>query len=229
MRVLAFDTATAATVVGVRGDDGSEFEARHDPAAGERPGHATRLLALVEATLADAGIAGGEVDRIGVGIGPGSFTGLRIGVATARALAQAHDAELVAVSTPRALAGGATDDPGRTVAAVLDARRGEAFAAAWRGERELLGAVALGPAALARELAALPDPVLAVGEGALRFRSHIEPAGPVVPPDDDPLHRLRAGPLCRLAVAAESAGRDTVLPDYLRVPDAEIARREREP
>jgi tRNA threonylcarbamoyladenosine biosynthesis protein TsaB len=228
VNVLAFDTATAATVVGLRRGDGVTFEARHDPFPRERPGHATRLLALVEAAVGDAGLELAEVERIGVGTGPGSFTGLRIGVATARALAQGQDAELVGISTPHALAAGAIDNPGRTVAAVLDARRGEAFAAAWRGDRELLAAAALGPDALAGELAALPAPVIAVGEGAVRFRSHIEPTGAVVPPDDDPLHRLRAAPLCRLAVAAESVGRDTVLPDYLRAPDAEVARRERE-
>ena len=226
MRVLAFDTASAATAVAVQAADGSVAESRHDPGPGERPGHGERLLALVEKTLADAGESLQRIDRLAVGTGPGSFTGLRIGVATARALAQAHGIGLVGVSTLQALADAASEHAGEaTVLAMLDARRGEAFAAAWQGERRMLAPAALDPAALRRAVAQLPRPLLAVGEGAVRFRAEIEPAGTTVPPDDDPLHRVSARPMCRLAAAAEPGRIEAVLPEYLRLPDAETARR----
>jgi tRNA threonylcarbamoyladenosine biosynthesis protein TsaB len=79
--------------------------------------------------------------------------------------------------------------------------------------------------ALARAAARLPAPVLAIGEGTLRFRHEIEPAGAAIPPDDDPIHRVSAAPLCRLARSAEPGAREAVLPEYLRLPDAEVARR----
>ena len=108
MIVLGFDTATPATAVALLdGASGDGAERRHDPAPGERPGHAPRLLALAHELLGEAGLAFADVERIAVGLGPGGFTGLRIGVATARALAQAAGAELVGVSTLHALAAAA--------------------------------------------------------------------------------------------------------------------------
>ncbi|HTA13754.1 MAG TPA: tRNA (adenosine(37)-N6)-threonylcarbamoyltransferase complex dimerization subunit type 1 TsaB [Solirubrobacteraceae bacterium] len=104
MIVLGLDTATSATAVGLRLADGSLIQARDDPEGEQRPGHATRLLPLANRLLEEAGIGWGEVERIAVGVGPGTFTGLRIGVATARGLAQSLEAELVGVSSLRALA-----------------------------------------------------------------------------------------------------------------------------
>lgn len=220
------DTATAATAVALDRGDGAVFEARHDPGAGERPGHAGRLLGLIEEALAAAGVGLEDVGRLAVGTGPGSYTGLRIGVATARALAQAQGARLVGVSTLRTLAEGALERAGVAARlAAVDARRGEAFAAAWRDGEELLAPGALSPAALARAAAGLPRPLLAIGEGTLRFRQEIEPAGAAIPPDDDPIHRVSAAPMCRLARATEPGALEAVLPEYLRLPDAEIARR----
>lgn len=233
MSVLGLDTATAATTVALVRDDGTVFEARHDPPAGERPGHATRLLALVDDVLGQAGGRLEAVERIGVGVGPGSFTGLRIGVSTARALAQAHGAELVGVSTLRVLARGTVALAGGTVLAVLDARRQEAFAAAWRDDVPVFEPAALSPAALARAARSLAHraeaPPLAVGEGALRFRHQIEATGAAVPPDGDPVHRVGARHLCRLAGQAQPGDLHAVLPHYLRLPDAEITRRQRQP
>jgi tRNA threonylcarbamoyladenosine biosynthesis protein TsaB len=218
--ILGLDTATPATVAGVLRDDGVVFEARHDPEPGERPGHATRLLGLVDEVLAAGGLTLGGVDRIAVGLGPGSFTGLRIGIATARGLAQATGAELVGVSSLRALAAGAPDGD-RPVAAVLDARRGEVFAGAWMGETEVMETAALSPAACARALADLAGSLLALGDGAVRFRDDLQPAGVEIPPDDDPLHRIAARHVCRLGVAALPAGVGAVVPDYRRAPDAQ--------
>jgi tRNA threonylcarbamoyladenosine biosynthesis protein TsaB len=205
--ILGLDTATPATAVAVWAPDGAAVERRDDPAPGERPGHASRLLALVDEVVDDWG----AIARIAVGVGPGGFTGLRIGVATARALAQARDLPLVGVSSLAALAAGASHDG--PVVAVIDARRGEVFAAS-PGTFE---PVALAPDALAARIA---PGSLAVGDGAVRFRAELERAGAAVPADDSPLHRVSALEVCRLGAAGEPADRDALLPDYRREPDA---------
>src|SRR5947209_5095427 len=136
MRILAFDTATSATTVALSGAGGSVLEARHDPEPGARPGHATHLLPLAARLLERAGIGWDSLERIGVGIGPGTFTGLRIGIATGRALARATGIPLVGIPTLQSLAVAVRGSPASagadSGAAVIDARRGEAFAAAWR-------------------------------------------------------------------------------------------------
>ena len=220
MNVLAFDTATPSTVVGARHGD-RNVALDHEPSSGERPGHATRLLGLVDEALAAVGLELNELDRLGVGVGPGSFTGLRIGIATARALAQAADLPLAGVSTLDALAAAAADElePGRAVLAVIDAGRGEGFAAGFRDGRALAAAAALGPDGLAALAATLEAPV-AVGGGAVRFQAQLRAAGAAVPPAESPLHRPDGRHLCRLAAAAETADRDAVLPQYVRAPDA---------
>ena len=135
MRILGLDTATRATTVALLDlEAGTVTERRDDPPRGERPRHTTRLLALAVEVLTDAGCGWEDLTRIAVGVGPGTFTGLRIGISTARALAAARDLPLVGVSTLRSLAHGAAATAageGRAVLAVLDARRGEVFAAGW--------------------------------------------------------------------------------------------------
>jgi tRNA threonylcarbamoyladenosine biosynthesis protein TsaB len=227
VQILALDTATPSTAVALALTDGRVLTRRHEPSEGERPGHATELLPLAFALLDEAGIALDALDRIAVGTGPGTFTGVRIGVATARALAQAHDLPLVGVSTLRALAeaAGAGERP---TLAVIDARRGEAFAAAWAPDgTALLAPSALAPAALAAAVAGLPGTPLAVGDGSLRFREQLEAAGAVVPPVGSPEHRVDASAHCRLAATMEPGVRDAVLPTYLRLPDAELELRRR--
>ncbi len=225
MIVLGLDTATPATVAGLlhAGRPQDAAERRHEPAPGERPGHAARLLALAGELLAQAGLRFSDVDRIAIGLGPGTFTGLRIGVASARALAQAGAAELVGVSTLRALAAGAEPHaaPLDGVLAVIDARRGEAFAAGWRARRPVLEPAALAPRALAERLVAEGGRWLAVGDGALRFREDLERAGCSVPAEGSPWHGVSGAAICRLGLQAPAGtARDLVVPDYLRPPDA---------
>jgi tRNA threonylcarbamoyladenosine biosynthesis protein TsaB len=225
--VLGFDTATAATVValldsagdGDSGDGtGTATERRHDPAPGVRPGHAPLLLGYAHELLDAAGLRFADVDRIAVGLGPGGFTGLRIGVATARALAQSADAELVGVSTLQALASGAHPRPDQSVLSVIDARRGEVFVAGWRGAEQVLSPRAVAPAAVA-ELDV--EGWLAVGDGALRFRADLQAAGCTVPEDSSAQHGVSARTVCRIALRApHGTARDLVVPDYLRKPDA---------
>jgi tRNA threonylcarbamoyladenosine biosynthesis protein TsaB len=222
--VVGMDTATPSTVAGLLLDDDRVLEARDDPGGASRGDHAARLLVLVERLLAEAGVRWDDVGRIAVGAGPGGFTGLRIGIATARALAQATGLPLVPVSSLAVLAAGA-GDPDGAIAAVLDARRGEVFAGVYAGRRELMAPAALPPAALADRLLALDAPVRAVGDGAVRFRPELEVAGIAVPADGSAVHRIAAGPLCRLGREGEPAARDAVAPDYRREPDAKPPQR----
>src|SRR5271166_6440569 len=133
--ILGFDTATRATAVALCGPEGESLEGRDDPPPGHRPAHAAKLLALCVELLDRVGLGFGELDRIAVGRGPGTFTGLRIGVATARALAYAAEVPLVGISTLESLAlnatSGAAPPDVEGVLAMLDARRHEAFVAAW--------------------------------------------------------------------------------------------------
>jgi tRNA threonylcarbamoyladenosine biosynthesis protein TsaB len=243
VRILGLDTATSATVVAVLelDRDGRELEAierRDDPPSGVRPRHTTALLSLVLASLEAAGAGWDDLDLIAAGTGPGTFTGLRIGIASARALAHARRLPLVGVSTLRSLAAGAAAvaaEQERTPVAVLDARRGEAFAAAWADPRTAAGPhtpALIAPAALAPERLAevLGDDAgrwLAVGDGAIAFRPMLESAGAVVAADDAGLHRVSALEHCRLAAGLRAQDPDDVVPDYLRVPDAELALRAR--
>ncbi len=228
MIVLGFDTATPATAVGLRLAGGTTLRAYDQPEAGERPGHTTQSLTLASELLAQAGIGWGALERIAVGVGPGTFTGLRVGIATARGLAQSLGIEVVGVSSLQVLAQAALREPDsrmRCVLAAIDARRGEAFAAAYDAQGELAPPRALPP----EELAAIPGGLggdrewWAVGDGALRFRGYLEAIAVAVPVDTSPLHRVDAGVLCELALSAPAGDPEVVLPDYCRRPDAEIS------
>lgn len=211
MIVLAFDTATPATVVGVARDGELLAGRRHLPADGERPGHARELLRLCDEALAAAGLGWPDVERIGAGVGPGTFTGLRIGVATARALAQGTGAALVPVPTLRALAHGCSGN----VLACLDARRGEAFVAAWDAAgAELLAPAAWPPGRLAEVPALAPGRWRARGDGADRFAAELAAAGIDVDPG------VALDPAAVVALAAQARPTGTLLPHYVREPDA---------
>lgn len=235
MIVLGFDTATAATAVALALGDGRTLQSRDDPPPGAHPGHATRLLEMARGLLEQAGLGWRDLDRIAVGVGPGTFTGLRVGIATARGLAQSLDLELVGISSLQALAEGAFAQAGAdAVLAVIDARRGEVFAAAYErvaglAPRELSAPQALAPERLADVLRQLQsDGVgselrwLALGDGALRYPSAVEGAGVQMPEPDSELHCVSAAAVCALALAAPAGGR-ALLPDYRRRPDAELA------
>jgi tRNA threonylcarbamoyladenosine biosynthesis protein TsaB len=224
VNVLAFDTATPDTVVGLTGAGGA-LSRRHTPDPGSRPGHAGELLRLAREVLGEAGLRFEGLDRIGVGVGPGTFTGLRIGVATARALAQATGAVLVGVGTLDALGLAAGDEVGwpGPVLAVVDARRGEVFAEGWQDGGRITDPAAVAPDAVGGQMDPRHGEWLAVGDGAVRYREALEFAGARVPADDASLHRVSGTALCRLAEAAPAAERDALLPDYVRRPDAEVA------
>lgn len=217
VNILGFDTATPSTAVAVARADGWLREARDDVEPGERPRHTQQLLVLAAGLMAAAELRWEELDAVAVGIGPGGYTGLRVGIATARGLALGCDAGLLGVGSLRALA-----EPlrGRPAAAVLDARRGEAFVAVYVDGRELLAPRVCAPEAIAGTvLGAAPD-ALAVGDGALRFQAVLEAGGVEVAPAASELHRVGAAAVCRLAASGSVAA---PVPDYLRLADAERA------
>ncbi len=193
--ILAFDTATDHATSALV-DDGEVL--------GERVSRASTLLADVDALIRQASAQPRDVAALAVGIGPGSFTGIRIGLAVARGLALALDVPAAGVSTLDALAAGA---PGAIP--VIDAKRREVF---------VLGPSAIAPAELEVELGSIY-----VGDGAIRYRDVFEQAGAEVPPDDDERHLPRARFHADLATAFGPV--ELVEPLYVRVPDAVEASR----
>jgi tRNA threonylcarbamoyladenosine biosynthesis protein TsaB len=233
MAVVGFDTATADTAVCVLRDEEVVHEELLGLGLDGSPRHSTALLAEVERAVAAAG-GWPEIGLIAVGLGPGSFTGVRIGIATARGLAASTGLPAVGVCTLDAI-GRALTHPSSAVPlpgtveqrnsaclAVLDARRGEVFAALYSpvGERLWEPFVAT-PVALAGRLAALPEPVSAAGSGAVRFRHELASQGADIPDDSDPVHRVAARHICALATNGGDGGGEQLDPIYIRPPDAQ--------
>jgi tRNA threonylcarbamoyladenosine biosynthesis protein TsaB len=224
--VLGIDTATVQTAVALTRDGELAFERATGPGDG-RPRHAAVLLGEVEAAVEAAGGWPG-IGLIAVGVGPGTFTGLRIGIATARALAQARGLPIAPVSSLAALALGIDPDraaPDRPRLALIDARRGEAFGALFGADASVVWEpFVASPEAIAERAAGLDATALAAGDGSLRFRAQLEAAGVEVLPDADPAHRMAARNVCALAARVVPARPEQVKPIYLRRPDAEVWR-----
>lgn len=218
MNLLGIDTSTAASAACVLRSDGEAFEVEPAVEALEAPpAHARELMPAVARCLESAELDYSELDAVAVGIGPGAFTGLRVGVTSARALAQAHGLELRAVSSLAALARGIES---RQSLPLIDARRGELFAALYEDGEERVAAFAAPPeevAALALEAGGNP---LAAGDGSVRFREVLEAVGLRVEPAGSRAHVVRGLSVCRLAAATPPSLPEAVLPDYLRLPDA---------
>jgi len=218
MTILGFDTSTAASTAAVLRADGELFESAPPSARlAERPAHAAELLPAVGDVMERADVAFGDLEAIAVGLGPGTFTGLRIGIATARALAKANELPLRGVSSLAALAAG-MDGPSRL--ALIDAKRGEVYAALFEGGEERWPPMALGIDALLERVRDAGVNPQAAGDGSLRFRDELEAAGVAVAPAESPLHVVSAGHLCRRALAAPDVAPEQVVPNYLREPDA---------
>lgn len=220
--VLGIDTSTAATAVCVLGIDGVAFEAVPEPAdLLARPAHARELMPRVTDRLDAAGIDVRDLGRIAVGVGPGAYTGLRIGIATARALGRAERLPVCAVGSLEALAAGIS---ARVALPLIDARRGELFAALYVEGAERWPPFVTRPEGLiARVEHAVAEGIetpVAAGDGSIRFREVLEAAPIRVAPPESRLHVVRALHVCRLAGRAPAVEPEAVLPRYLRAPDA---------
>jgi tRNA threonylcarbamoyladenosine biosynthesis protein TsaB len=219
MLVLAIETATRDGSVALVRDGRVQADASGDG----RVVHAARLPGDALALLPPLGLTLEAVDLFAVCLGPGGFTGLRVGIASAQGLAFATGRPIVGVSAPDAVAG-----------VWMDAARGEVFAARYRPDAtHVFGVAAIDdpvsapPADVAAAWAAEAGPGVAVwiGEGVQRYRGLVPPAATVVPtPRLAPFIALLGG----LAAGAGQAGRPHALrPLYVRPADAELARARR--
>ncbi|HEY3552894.1 MAG TPA: tRNA (adenosine(37)-N6)-threonylcarbamoyltransferase complex dimerization subunit type 1 TsaB [Solirubrobacterales bacterium] len=233
MTVVGFDTATVDTVACAWRDGEVLHESQLGLSPRGRPLHATGLLQEVERAAEAAG-GWGKVDLIAVGLGPGTFTGIRVGIATARGLGVSLGLPLRGVCTLDALARGIHESAGSSVPsdritgkrnslAVLDGWRGEVFASFYDSDgKRLWDPAVMRPEELAERVASLDEPPAVAGSGAVRFRKELTRDGVQIADDSDPVHRVAARHLC--ALAATATGKDEseeLTPIYLRPPDAE--------
>jgi tRNA threonylcarbamoyladenosine biosynthesis protein TsaB len=216
--LLGIDTSTSAAAACVLRSDGEAFEvAPPVDRLARPPAHASELMPAVADAMERAAVGWDDLDAIAVGVGPGTFTGLRIGIATARALATAAGLPLRRVSSLAALAAG-IDAPLRLP--LIDARRGEVFAALFDGDAEVWPPFATSPEDVVTRLRDEGFTPVAAGDGSLRFRGMLQEAGIQTAPEDSTAHVVRALWICRLGRGAPDEAPEAVLPDYRREPDA---------
>lgn len=211
MKLMIIDTALGLCTAGVFTVDGSgarRLGLRSEPMI---KGHSERIAGFARDAATEAGLAFADLDRIGVTVGPGSFTGLRVGLAFAQGLAAALDRPVVGVSALDALAASTEDAP--MVAALIDARRGQVYARFWRDGDPEGPAAALTLEAAAARIRDLGAGSVLVGSGAALF-ADMAPAT-----DLRPLEGPAPEALARLAAAADPALAPPA-PLYLRAPDA---------
>jgi tRNA threonylcarbamoyladenosine biosynthesis protein TsaB len=211
--ILALDASTPVTTVAVARGNGREVLAEVSTSG---RGASEALLPAVQAALDLAGEELGSVELVLAGVGPGTFTGIRIAAATARALAAGAGIALARNSTLDALAAPALSCSS-DVLAVLDARRGQVFARRFSESGPTTGIYCVKP----EELSAKGEPVL-VGDGAMRYRKDLAGLGRI-PPDGSALHRVTAA---GHVVSADltPVGPEELVPIYVREPDAEVRR-----
>jgi tRNA threonylcarbamoyladenosine biosynthesis protein TsaB len=211
MKLLVVDTSLGLCTVGVFEVDSAGASClglRSEPMT---KGHSERIAGFARDAATAAGVSFAHLDRIGVTVGPGSFTGLRVGLAFAQGLSAALGRPLVGISGLDALAASAGEAP--EVAALIDARRGQVYARVWRGGVADGPAEALTLEAAAGRIATLAGGAVLVGSGAPLFADVASGRTVMALEGPDP------AALARLAAAADPA---LVVPRplYLRAPDA---------
>ncbi len=227
MKVLGFDTAMAACSAAIW-CDGNIAAYRLVP---QPRGHAETIMPMIADICREAGIVIGALDRIGVTIGPGTFTGQRVGLAAARAMVLGTKVGIVGVTTLRALAAGVQPDSAPLIASLIDARRGEVYAQVFdRQLSPVMPPQVLTPERAARALTACAEggnDLVLVGTGALLVADVMAPRGFAVTksdasPQPDGRH------VAALAAAADTP--DGILPSplYLRPPDAKLPERKKD-
>ena len=224
MLVLGIESSTQQVGVAIGGHEG--VLASTHSARGKR--HAESLAPASEFTCKQARVSLSEIGVVAVDLGPGLFTGLRVGIATAKAIAQALRVPMIGVSSLDLLAFPARFSP-RLIAAVLDARRGEVFSALYRqvpgGLQRLTEPQVGSPDELASEIVARGEEVLMVGDGAQRYSALFRPLADVELVEPELVHPS-ARALVQLshaqALREEWVQPWELAPLYLRRPDAEI-------
>lgn len=226
MKILGIDAATKVAGIGIVNENEIVAEARLNTGRT----HSERLLPLLNELLKNSGVTWAEISALAVTIGPGSFTGLRIGLATAQGLAQVLDKPIVGVVTLDALAENLRGNSG-LVCPLLDARRDEVYTALYRsGEKDmtlLTSYRAIAPATLVRELLELDERITFLGDGVLPYRDLIKDTlgqrALFAPPVQN---LLRGGEVAYLGMKKFLQGEGTSLleirPFYLRLSEAEI-------
>lgn len=225
MIVIGIDTSTPQTSVAIGTEN--EILAKASVAGASRQESVTPLL---QELLRRSDLTLSQVGGVAVGIGPGLFTGLRVGVATAKTLAQVVNVPVVGITSLDALAYAVRYSP-RRIAAVIDARRKEVFSAIYRAvpggivrERDY---EVHAPDRLAAELQAMPGEVLAVGNGAMLYRHVLEEIGSRIEFASSIVAHPEAAAMVELAVPRllreEHDRLFDIVPLYLRKSDAEIA------
>jgi len=211
--ILALDASTPVTTVALARENGQEVLAEVSVTA---RGASETLLPAIHAALYIAGEDLGTVEILLAGVGPGTFTGIRIAAATARALSAGTGIALSKNSSLDALAAPALSCSG-DVLAVLDARRGQVFARRFSEAGQTTSIYCVRP----EELSVEGGP-LVVGDGALRYREDLSSLGHI-PPEDSPLHRVTAvGHI--ISADLTSVNPEDLVPIYVREPDAEVRR-----
>lgn len=225
MIVIGIDTSTPQTSVAIGTEN--EILAKASVAGAARQESVTPLL---QELLRRSDLTLSQIGGVAVGIGPGLFTGLRVGVATAKTIAQVVNVPVVGITSLDALAYATRYSP-RRIAAVIDARRKEVFSAIYRAvpggimrERDY---EVHAPDRLAAELQAMSGEVLAVGNGAMLYRHVLEEIGSRIEFASSIAAHPEAAALVELAVPRllreEHDRLFDVVPLYLRKSDAEIA------
>jgi tRNA threonylcarbamoyladenosine biosynthesis protein TsaB len=224
--VLALESATELAGVALADDDGVIATAT----LGRGRRHAETMAPAIAWVCTHSGLALADVDVVAVDVGPGLFTGLRVGVATAKALAFALGRPAVGVTSLEVLAqAAAPSEDSALVVPVVDARRAEVFAARLRGSRGALtweeSPVRRTPAALAAELAALDEPFVLTGNGAQRYRAELAGSSHAHWSAEDqafPQPDVLASVALAAARAGDAVDAATLAPRYLRDADTRI-------
>ncbi|MBI2468584.1 MAG: tRNA (adenosine(37)-N6)-threonylcarbamoyltransferase complex dimerization subunit type 1 TsaB [Candidatus Rokubacteria bacterium] len=228
MRLLAVESSTLTGAVALLEGDTVVAESRLNVAVT----HSERLLTAVDQLLAGARWRLGDVEALAVAVGPGSFTGLRIGVSTMKSLAFATGKPLVGIPTLDALAW-TLPFAAHPVCPILDAKKGEVYTALYRTDAGRLERLweyrALAPAELAARLREAGGPVVFVGDGIGPFRELLDAALGAAARFAPPAHRLPSaatvGDLARQALArGEAADPGGLVPLYVRRSEAELGR-----
>ncbi len=218
---LSISTSTSQVSVALSNSDGllASFTAN----AGRR--HGETLAPAIKAACDISGVGIATLDKVAVDAGPGLFTGLRVGVATAKALGQALDIPVAAASSLELLAFACRHDT-RPVAAIVDARRGEVFWEIYQpapgGVRSAGPPAVATPQALVEALGSSSGPLLAVGDGARRYAGAISALAGLVEIAPEPFDHPNAAVLAQLAERLETVSPGALSPRYLRAPDVRI-------